>query len=72
MGEHDVEIALLQNNYKHMLEKQEEQGQKIERLIKVVEKNNDLISKSKGVVYGASLIVSLFWAGGIAAWNYIK
>lgn len=61
----ETEIAVLRNDVEHL-------DKSVEELIKVVKENNEIISRSKGVIFGASLVVSAIWGVGVVAWKLLK
>ena len=72
MNGSEVEIAILKTEYKHLEHQLGHLEAQLEQLISTVKKNNDLIARSKGAVWGAALIISLLWGAGLAVWNAVK
>ena len=60
-----TKVAVLENNIQH-LEKT------VGRLCKAIEKNNEIISRSRGIALGVGLVVSAVWGVGVATWNYFQ
>ena len=65
IGKLTADVAVLQSEHKHHIER-------LDHLIKAVEENNKIIERSKGIVFGASIIVSLVWSAGLFIWGYVK
>jgi len=61
----ETRIALAENNIDRMTAD-------VEKLVKVVEENNKVITHSKGIAFGAALVTSTLWAAGLAIWKYIS
>lgn len=70
MSDMATKLAVMENELSHLNSKHDKLEARLDDLIDAVEKNNELISKSRGVVLGASLVISSIWAVGITLWNY--
>lgn len=65
IGSLHAKVAVLEAEHRHHTER-------LDHLIKAVEENNRIIERSKGIAFGASIVVSLIWSAGLFIWGYIK
>ncbi|TQV82845.1 hypothetical protein [Aliikangiella coralliicola] len=59
-----VEIAVLKEKNKNL-------EQRVEKLIEAVERNNEFLTRTKGIAFGAAIIISAVWGLILAAWKYL-
>ena len=67
-----IRVAVLENEHKHHTERLDHLIGVVEENNKLTKENNRIIERSKGIAFGASLIISSIWAAGLFIWNYFK
>lgn len=68
----ETKVAVTENDVKHLTADVEALTLTVTKLTGVIEEQNKIIARSKGIALGASLAVSAIWGCIVAAVSYFK
>ncbi len=68
----ETKIALLQNNVVRLETDIEELTAIVKDLTKTIETNNALLTRSKGAIWGAVVVLTAAFGGGSKLWNWLS
>ena len=69
---HVERVVKLEVKVEHLEQHLEKLLSRLDTLTHGLEQNNDLLTRYKGMVAGAALLVSIIWVGGLALWSILS